>query len=323
MSEDRALLADSAAKAFHELPADFDAAWRIVDDAGFALVLAPESESGFGGSWEDVNVILHAAGAAAVNLPLAETIIANSVSRSEGAAGITTDVKGTVSSGRFNGEARNVAFGKECARVVAQIDTTQIASMATSGATVMREYRNLAGEPRADLKFTNAPAQIASLSGAPDLFHLGALARTCQKAGALNTALAMTIEHAKTRQQFGRAIGNFQAIQQQLAVFASETAAVGAAVASACRAVDRGHGAFEIACAKLRANRAVDIATSAAHQIHGAIGITQEHALHRYTQRLWAWKSEYGNDRHWAEKLGGEIASVGADAFWPALTAQR
>jgi acyl-CoA dehydrogenase len=322
MSEARTLLADSAAKAFQELPADFGAAWRIMEEAGFALVLVPEAKGGFGGGWEDVNAILRAAGAAGVDLPLAEAIIANGVSPGEGTASIATDVKGALSGDRFTGEMHNVAFGRDCARVVAQIDATTAVSVANSGASVMREYRNLAGEPRADLRFENASAQSFPGNNAPGLFQLGALARTCQMAGALNTALTMTIEHAKTRQQFGRAIGNFQAIQQQLAVFASETAAAGAAAASACRAVDRGKGELEIASAKLRANRAVDIATSAAHQIHGAIGITQEHTLHRYTQRLWAWKSEYGNDRFWAAKLGGEIASRGADAFWPALTAQ-
>jgi acyl-CoA dehydrogenase len=321
MNEDRALLADSAAKAFHEMPADFAAAWRVIEESGFALVLVPEADGGFGGGWEDANVILRAAGAAAIDLPLAETMIANSISPGEGAAGVATDVKGSLSGNHFTGELRNIPFGQECARVMAQLDTATIVSLQKP--VVLREYRNMAGEPRADLKFENAPAQSASPPNALDLFHLGALARTCQMAGALNAALAMTIEHAKTRQQFGRAIGNFQAIQQQLAVFASETAAVGAAAASACRAVDRGEGEFEVGAAKLRANRAVDIATSAAHQIHGAIGITQEHALHRYTQRLWAWKSEYGNDRFWAAKLGGEIVARGADAFWPALTTQR
>jgi acyl-CoA dehydrogenase len=221
---------------------------------------------------------------------------------------------------------RGVPFGDACDFVVAEIDhnaSSHIVSLSRRDAEIARSHRNIAGEPRADLKFAGAKAAIARWPGARDLLHLGALARTCQIAGALDTILAMTIEHAKTRQQFGRAIGNFQAIQQQLAVFASETAAVGAAAASACGAVDRGKGEFEIASAKLRANRAVDIATSVAHQIHGAIGITQEHALHRYTQRLWAWKSECGNDRFWAEKLGGEIAAHGADAFWPALTTQR
>jgi acyl-CoA dehydrogenase len=328
MNEDRALLADSAAKAFRDLPADTATAWKHIDEAGFALLLVPESAGGFGGGWEDANVVLRTTGSAAVNLPLAEAIIANARLASDGApvakgiASIGVHTSGAVSGDKFSGELRDVPFGASCDSVVAQIDG-RIAALINADATVAREYRNIAGEPRADLKFEDATARSLPGINALDLLHQGALARTCQIAGALDTMLAMTIEHAKTRQQFGRAIGNFQAIQQQLAVFATETAAVGAAAASACRAADRGDASFQIASAKLRANRAVDIATSAAHQIHGAIGITQEHALHRYTQRLWAWKSEYGNDRFWASKLGGEIAMRGADNFWPALTTQQ
>jgi acyl-CoA dehydrogenase len=329
MNEDRALLAETAAKALRELPDDFAQAWKRIADAGFALLLVPETVGGFGGGWEDANVVLRAAGAATANLPLAETIIANGilaaagVEITEGIVSVAPTAEGTIAEGRFTGQLRGVPFGDTCNSIVAEIDNNaspHIVSLSRQDAEITRDYRNIAGEPRADLKFSDAEAAIARRPGKRDLLHLGALARTCQIAGALDTTLAMTIEHAKTRQQFGRAIGNFQAIQQQLAVFASETAAVGAAAASACRAADRGDVTFEIASAKLRANRAVDIATSAAHQIHGAIGITAEHALHRYTQRLWAWKSEYGNDRFWAKNLGSEIAAKGADSFWPALT---
>jgi acyl-CoA dehydrogenase len=322
MNEQRALLAETAAKAFENLPAGFAESWNRIEAAGFALLLVPERQGGFGGGWEDANVVLRAA--ALANVPLAEAIIANGLltasglSVAEGAVTICTDTSGAAADGKFTGALQGVAFGGECDHIVAMHDG-EILRFAKADGRLTRQYRNIAGEPRADLEFVNAP--VLSATSNADLFPLGALARMCQMSGLLEPMLAMTIEHAKTRQQFGRAIGNFQAIQQQLAVFASETAATTAAAASACRAADRGGAWFEIASAKLRANRAVDIATSAAHQIHGAIGITAEHALHRYTQRLWAWKSEFGNDRYWAERLGGEIAAKGADAFWPALTA--
>ena len=177
----------------------------------------------------------------------------------------------------------------------------------------------------APLSFEKAKIEIARWPAGErhGFTQMGALARTGEIAGAMEAMLAMTVEHAKTRQQFGRAIGNYQAIQQQLAVFASETAAVGAAAAAAARAADRGDASFEIASAKLRANRAVDVATNVAHQVHGAIGITQEHALHRYSQRLWSWKSEFGNDRRWAMELGASVTGRGADRLWQDLTAPR
>jgi alkylation response protein AidB-like acyl-CoA dehydrogenase len=77
---------------------------------------------------------------------------------------------------------------------------------------------------------------------------------------------------------------------------------------------------FEIAAAKLRANQAIGVATSTAHQVHGAIGFTYEYALRHATQRLWSWRSEYGNDRYWSEQLGRAVIARGADTFWDSLT---
>jgi acyl-CoA dehydrogenase len=54
--------------------------------------------------------------------------------------------------------------------------------------------------------------------------------------------------------------------------------------------------------------------------VHGAIGFTHEHALHKITRRLWAWRSEFGNDRFWALHVGQHIARIGASYLWPLLT---
>ena len=79
---------------------------------------------------------------------------------------------------------------------------------------------------------------------------------------------------------------------------------------------------FEIAAAKLRANMAVAPATTIAHQVHGAIGFTLEHPLHHFTQRLFAWRSEFGNDRYWSTILGNTLRGLGGAGLWPFLTAR-
>jgi len=154
---------------------------------------------------------------------------------------------------------------------------------------------------------------------ARDGLHAMALAYTCQMAGAMETALGLTVQCARGRQQFGKALATFQAIQQQLAVFAEEVAATNMAAASACRARDRGPAHFEIAAAKLRANIAVGTVTSVAHQVHGAMGFTKEYKLQRLTKALWQWRSDYGNDRYWSDELGRIVARQGTSGFWPAL----
>ena len=103
-------------------------------------------------------------------------------------------------------------------------------------------------------------------------------------------------------------------------MLAEEAAASRAAASAAARAADRGLAKFEIASAKLRANMAAGQAASIAHQVHGAIGFTKEYDLQKFTRRLWTWRSEFGNDRHWADEIGKLAASRGADGFWPGLT---
>lgn len=157
-------------------------------------------------------------------------------------------------------------------------------------------------------------------ASADEKFRTMALVRTCQMAGAMQAALDLSVQYTRERQQFGKPLSTFQAIQQQLAVFAEESAATNMAAAAACRAADRGEALFEIASAKLRANIASGTATSVAHQVHGAMGFTAEYRLHQFTRRLWQWRSEFGNDRYWADKLGTMVAARGQDGYWPLLS---
>ncbi len=161
--------------------------------------------------------------------------------------------------------------------------------------------------------------------------HLGAFLRVAQSAGALDAALAMSIEHTNTRVQFGKALSKQQAVQQNLAIFACEAAAVNVAGQAAARSLDHSSGPdfgasdfgdalFEIAAAKLRTNKAIGIGTSIAHQVHGAIGFTQEYGLHPLTRGLMQWRSEFGNDAYWADILGGMASGQGAAGLWAEIT---
>jgi alkylation response protein AidB-like acyl-CoA dehydrogenase len=170
------------------------------------------------------------------------------------------------------------------------------------------------------------PEAILESSGAKDIALFSALMLSAKMAGALAAALDLSVQYTRERHQFGKPLASFQAIQQQLAVFAEEAAAANMAAAAAFRAADligrdgRGDAWFEIACAKLRANQAARLSTGIAHQVHGAMGFTAEYRLQYLTKRLWAWGSELGNERYWADKIGARIAERGAANFWPDLT---
>ncbi len=180
----------------------------------------------------------------------------------------------------------------------------------------------------------NAVLQIAGVA-VPDLpvaeliadEALQPAATVSLMAGAMGQALSLSIDHVNMRQQFGRPLGKFQAVQQSLAVMTCEVRAVEAAVAALATrldavSLDPSAADFEIAAAKLRANRAVGVVTAIAHQVHGAIGFTEEYDLHRVTVPLMRWRGAHGNDAFWAARLGRQVAGFGGRGLWEAMTAR-
>lgn len=325
---DESLLTDAAARLFGDLAdkrnVPFADLWAPVEEAAFPLLLVPEENGGFGGSWTDAFAVLRLAGYHAVPLPVGETIVATwLLSRSglelpDGLATIAQQAEGKLTDRRFTGTLTNVPWGREAVVVVTMLDGKLLRLTRADG--TVETHQSLADEPRDTLRFIDAAVTEAPTDA--DLTQLGALIRSAQIAGAMDAALAQSIAYANERVQFGKPIGKFQALQQNLAVFAEEAAAVNCAGQAAFAAAGKYDGAadFEVAAAKLRANMAIGIGTSTAHQVHGAIGFTKEYSLHPLTRRLWSWRSEFGSDRYWSAKLGAKVTAAGADAFWTNLT---
>ena len=112
--------------------------------------------------------------------------------------------------------------------------------------------------------------------------------------------------------------------QHNLAELGGEVAAALAASGSAADTVDKeadNHAALflEIASAKIRIGEAATKGAAIAHQVHGAIGYTDEHILQRFTRRMWGWRDDFGNESEWAVELGNLVAREGADQLWPKL----
>lgn len=152
-----------------------------------------------------------------------------------------------------------------------------------------------------------------------------AFANVALSAGALGRALELAIDHVNMREQFGRSLAKFQSVQQALAQLACEVAAVDVAAFALADRLDRMDGdidaaGFEIAAAKLRTNRAIGVGTAIAHQMHGAMGFTADYPLHRFTTALMRWRSEGGNDAHWARMLGEQVVALGGTGLWAEMT---
>lgn len=327
MSDSLSLLTETADRLFADLAAEsalgFDALWARIDEAGFPGLLVAEAQGGFGGDWVDLAAVLRLAGYHALAAPVGEAVLARrllaeaGIDADAGLATLAGSCRGAVTDGRFTGEVGAVAWGRAAGKIVASLDRTLLV-LRTADAAELVQGQSPAGDPRDRLRFAGAPVRQAPL--AADLFALGAFSRTALIAGALDSALARSVDYANERVQFGKPIGKLQAVQQALAVFAEEAAAVNCAAQAAALAMMSGDAEFEIAAAKLRANIAAQAGHATAHQVHGAIGFTHEYPLHRWTRRLIAWASEFGSERHWADRLGAQIAARGPDALWPDLT---
>jgi hypothetical protein len=133
--------------------------------------------------------------------------------------------------------------------------------------------------------------------------------------GAMMRAMAMAIEWAGTRVQFGRPIGQFQAIQHSLALAAEELAASRAALDWAAQELEVGRPMPAAAIAKARAAEAAGKVAAITHQVHGAIGFTAEFSLFRSTQQLWLWRDRWGDEHHWNAWLGRQALAAGPDGL--------
>lgn len=327
MSDIQNMLLETANAVFaNRTDAGFDEVWQTVNEAGFGILLLDEEAGGFDGDWADFFAVMREAGRHALPAPVGEFALATwcateaGVELPPGCISIATDVEGEVAGSVFNGTLRRIPWGRHVDHVVA-VSSGQLMLLPLASARI-EQRENPAGEPRDDAILTDV--EVVTAESDVDLQARAGLMRVGQISGAVDAALEMSIEYANSREQFGRPLAKFQAVQQNLAVFASEAAAVNCAGQAAALACDRdtaGDGAwFELAAAKLRVNMAVDKATAIAHQVHGAIGFTEEYPLHRLTRRLMSWRSEYGNDRFWTERLGNHVAGLGGTGLWHSVT---
>ncbi len=317
--------------------------WQALAQAGLTLAWVPEEQGGAGADLADGFEILGVAGRFAVPVPLGETLLAGWLLSRAGIAappGAMTVAPARPNSrialaadGTLSGRARGVPFAREAqhlAVLAAAAGGAQVALVATN-ACRLAEGRTLAGDASDEVTFDRVrPIRVAPAPPGLDetaLMLMGAVVRSVESAGALEAILKLAVGYANERVAFERPIAKFQAVQHSLARLAGEVAAAVAAAVSAADAVAHAHAFdeavfLEAASAKIRCGEAAQEGVAIAHQVHGAIGFTQEHILHRYTLRLLSWRDDFGSESHWAVKLGHLVAARGADELWP-LVASR
>jgi alkylation response protein AidB-like acyl-CoA dehydrogenase len=310
--------------------------WRALEQSGLTLAWVPEDLGGSGGSLADGFAVLTEAGRYAVAAPIAETLLAGLLLSKAGIACPPGAI--SVAPVRLHDCVRMQADGRLSGHALVPFATTvqHIAVLTDDGVALVdasacrsEEARSLAGDPVCTVDFSGVrPRQIRQATTDRERWLLtGAVVRAVETAGALQAILSLSAAYANERVAFERKIGKFQAVQQNLARLAGETAAALAAAGSAADTLSDAHASsdalfLEAASAKIRCAEAASEGSAIAHQVFGAIGFTQEHILHRFTLRMLGWRDDFGNESWWAAELGRRVAALGADDFWP-LVASR
>lgn len=307
--------------------------WNALAETGLTVAGLPEASGGAGGELEDSLMVIREAARYAAPIPLAEHFVAGMLIA--GQNGKVGNEILTVATGEFtvndagkvtgSGEA---PFARWADRVVFVADasgTSKLCVISTSDVSI-QEDSSVAGEPRDMITVETTPDANAVMTTDDDtgekLHLMMAGVRALQMAGALESVLELSVQYAMERNQFGRPISKFQAIQQQLAILAGEVAAstmAGHAVIAAFKNLDE----VDIAIGKARIGEAVSAGTDIAHQVHGAMGYTMEHTLNHRTRRLWNWREEFGNERDWQIVIGQAFVTAGADNVWQSITERR
>jgi alkylation response protein AidB-like acyl-CoA dehydrogenase len=311
--------------------------WESLAEAGVTGLLVPEESGGLGADVDDLVVVCEVLGRHAVPGPVAESVAA---------------APALLVSGRWLPE---LADGRLLASVAAPPwlpfaadgDVADLLLLVDDHAVRMGSpgsmHRSLDPSRRlvevvpGEIVETGAPIQLA--------LDLGTLACAAQLLGAGHALLSMAVEHARTRTQFGRPIGAFQAVQHHLAdvavalTFARPLLNAAAVALSTPIPGSLGHGtaapladqagssrpdsrpeglvcaARDVSAAKVACGEAALLAARTALQVHGAIGYTREHGLGRYLTRVRALHLSWGTPDWHRRRILTELTGTAENPY--------
>jgi len=303
--------------------------WSRLRSLGLARLTGTEPSGGSGAGWHEAAELTAAAVRTGVRIGLPEHDLL-ACWLLEQAGGRVDDAVRTVCALDESGTAPAVPWARAAERIVLiwpDSGQYRLADISTADLRITRGT-NLIGEPRdavaADLDTLTGAAVCADVVAV--LRRKAALIRAIQVCAALDAALELAVQHASSRNQFGRPLAKFQAVQHLIADIAAEASLARTATEAALTAAVSTDWAapnldFRIGVARSCAGHAASVVVRNAHQVFGAIGTTAEHRLHEYTRAALAWRGEYGSVRSWDEQVTAAALRAGAGGLWELITA--
>ena len=330
----RALLDDSRRQA---------AVWQeLARELGLFGAAVPEALGGYGGGPIETMVIMEKFGEALVVEPYLESVtLTIGLLKAAGSAALALVggiVDGTTriapvlheDGGRFNlahidtrwaggsldGTKITVAGAAGATHFLVSARTADnaaaLALVAADAVGLTRvDYKFIDGRSAADIAFRDTPATIIDVGGdALPVIERAvdeAIVGLCAEAvGIMAAALAITVDYAKQRQQFGQAIGRFQALQHRMVDMRTQIELSRSLVIMATLAIDdpRDQRRKAVSAAKAYISDALRMVAQGAVQIHGGIGTTEDIAISHYFRRATVIESQFGSAAYHLKLMG-------------------
>jgi pimeloyl-CoA dehydrogenase small subunit len=151
----------------------------------------------------------------------------------------------------------------------------------------------------------------AAFSVIERVVEAGIAATAAEAVGTMETMQAMTLEYLKTRQQFGRPIGDNQALQHratEMYVALEQGRSLAMLAAMMVDERDAAERARNIAMVKVGVGQAARFVSQNAVQLHGGIGMTEEYAIGHYFRRCMVIEHSFGDTAHHLSRLAGQVS---------------
>jgi alkylation response protein AidB-like acyl-CoA dehydrogenase len=312
MTEERRMLRDTVAAlvAKHADPAAVRAAmesdrgydeslWQLLcEQVGAAALVIPEEFGGAGGELADAATVLQELGRALVPSPLLGTTLAELALLAAPAPDAET-LERLAEGGSIGAlvlDADYVVNG-DVADVVVAADGGQV-----------NRWTRFSAQPVATMDPTRRLArlraeEVEAIGADPGLADTAAILLAAEQIGAAERCLELTVEYTKSRVQFGRPIGSFQALKHRMADLYVAVAAARAVVSDACDDPTP----TSAATARLTATEALCAVAAEGIQLHGGIAITWEHDMHLYFKRAHGSAQLLGSSRELLRQLESEV----------------
>lgn len=299
--------------------------WREMAQMGWAGIIVPEEFGGAGLGFVGLGVVLEQAGRTLAASPLHSSaligasalLLAGSDAQKaewlpkiadgsavfalaidEGPHHAPAKSKLKASGGKLTGKKVYVADGHIAdAFIVAAADALYLVKTDAAGLK-RRELITVDSRGAADISFDNTPAE--KLSGGADVLEKildrARIGLAAEMLGQASEAFEITSAYLKTRKQFGQVIGGFQALQHRAAKMFTDLELTRSCVMAALDALDRNADDIpaQASLAKARAADTLHLISNELVQMHGGIGMTDEHDAGLYLKRARVAEALYG-----------------------------